>query len=139
MFEQEEQPMIRNRLVDTIRWVVSQRLLPRIGGGRVAAMEILCTSLRVKDLIINGETEEKTFYNVVKEGSAHEMRTFDQHLLELYEQGLITEESAISYASHRSEIKRGLDTIKSARGERTSDIDGLHMEEEEKDPYGGML
>jgi len=64
------------------------------------------------------------------------MRTFDQHLLELYEQGLITEESAIAYSSHSSEIKRGLDSIKSARGERTSDIDGLHMEEEEQDPYG---
>ncbi len=138
MFEQDEQPQIRNRLVDTIRWIVSQRLLPRIGGGRVAAMEILCTSLRIKDLIINGETEDKTFYNVLKEGSAHNMRTFDQHLLELYEQGLITEESAISYSSHRSEIKRGLDTIKSARGEKTSDIDGLTMEEEEQvDPYGG--
>ncbi|MFP7754103.1 type IV pilus twitching motility protein PilT [Thermodesulfobacteriota bacterium B35] len=138
MFEQDEQPQIRNRLVDTIRWVVSQRLLPRIGGGRVAAMEILCTSLRIKDLIINGETEDKTFYNVLKEGSAHNMRTFDQHLLELYEQGLITEESAISYSSHRSEIKRGLDTIKSARGEKTSDIDDLRMEEEEQaDPYGG--
>ncbi len=137
MFEQEEQPQIRNRLVDTIRWVVSQRLLPKVGGGRVAAMEILCTSLRIKDLIINGETEDKTFYNVLKEGSAHNMRTFDQHLLELYEQGLITEESAISYSSHRSEIKRGLDTIKSARGEKTSDIDGLTMEEEEQvDPYG---
>jgi len=125
--------------VDTIRWIVSQRLLPRIGGGRVAAMEILCTSLRVKDLIINGETEEKTFYNVIKEGSANDMRTFDQHLLELYEQGMITEKAAISYSSHRSEIKRGLDTIKSARGERTSDIEGLHMEEEEINPYGGGL
>jgi len=60
--------------------------------------------------------------------------------LELYQQALITEESAISYSSYRSEIKRGLDTIKSARGERTSDIDGLHLQEEEKDPYGsGML
>ncbi|HEB69736.1 MAG TPA: PilT/PilU family type 4a pilus ATPase [Desulfobulbus sp.] len=140
MFEQEEQPQIRNRLVDTIRWVVSQRLLPKIGGGRVAAMEILCTSLRVKDLIVNGETEEKTFYNVVRDGSAQDMRTFDQHLLELYAQGLITEEAAISYSSYRSEIKRGLDTIKSARGERTSDIDGLHLQEEKKDPYSdGML
>ena len=139
MFEQDEQPQIRNRLVDTIRWVVSQRLLPRIGGGRVAALEILCTSLRIKDLIINGETEEKTYYNVLKEGSAHDMRTFDQHLLELYEQGLITEESAISYSSHRSEIKRGLDTIKAARGERTTSIDGLAMLEEEKDPYGGGM
>jgi twitching motility protein PilT len=136
MFDQDEQPQVRNRLADTIRWIVSQRLLPRIGGGRVAAMEILCTSLRIKDLLINGETEDKTFYNVLKEGQVHDMRTFDQHLLELYEQGLITEESALAYASHRSELKRGLDTIKSARGERTTDIDGLQMEEEEEDMFG---
>jgi len=104
--------------------------------GEVAAMEILCTSLRIKDLLINGETEEKTFYNVLKEGFTHNMRTFDQHLLSLYEQGLITEESAIAYSSHKTELKRGLDTIKSARGEKTSDIDGLHLEQEEDDPYG---
>nr|WP_321465274.1 PilT/PilU family type 4a pilus ATPase [uncultured Desulfobulbus sp.] len=136
MFEQDEQPQVRNRLADTIRWVVSQRLLPRVGGGRVAALEILCTSLRVRDLIINGESEDKTFYNVVKEGSTRDMRTFDQHLLELFETGLITEESAMLFASHRSEIKRGMDTVKSARGERTSTIDNLAMEqEEEEDPY----
>ncbi|HHO47091.1 MAG TPA: PilT/PilU family type 4a pilus ATPase [Desulfobacteraceae bacterium] len=133
MFEHDEQPEIRNRLADTIRWIVSQRLLPKVGGGRIAAMEILCTSLRVKDLIINGETEEKTFYNVIKAGSTSNMRTFDQHLLELYELGLITEESAITFSSHRSEIKRGLDTVKSARGEKTSDIDELKMEQEETD------
>ncbi len=131
MFDHDEQEQIRNRVADTLRWVVSQRLLPRIGGGRIAAMEILCTSLRIKDLILNGETEEKTFYLVIKAGSANNMRTFDQHLLELFEHGLITEESAIMFSSHRSEIKRGLDTIKSARGERTSDIDGLEMVQEE--------
>lgn len=133
MFEHDEQPQIRNRLADTIRWIVSQRLLPKVGGGRIAAMEVLCTSLRVKDLIINGETEEKTFYNVIKAGSTSNMRTFDQHLMELYELGLITEESAITFSSHRSEIKRGLDTIKSARGEKTSDIEELKMEQEETD------
>lgn len=135
MFEQDEQPQVRNRLADTIRWVVSQRLLPKVCGGRVAALEILCTSLRVRDLIINGETEEKTFYNVVKEGSTREMRTFDQHLIQLFEVGLITEQSAILYSSHRSEIKRGLDTIKSSRGESTSSIDDLRMEQKEQDPY----
>jgi twitching motility protein PilT len=133
MFDHDEQEQIRNRVSDTIRWVVSQRLLPQIGGGRVAALETLCTSLRIKDLIINGETEEKTFYSVLKAGSASNMKTFDQHLMELFEHGLITEESAITYSSHRSEIKRGLDTIKSARGEKTTDIDELHMVEEEKD------
>ncbi len=132
MFEKDEQPQIRHRLVDTVKWIVSQRLLPQIGGGRVAAMEILNTSLRIKDLILNGESEEKTFYNVLKDSVSYGMRTFDQHLMELFEQGLITEEAAMIYCSHRSEIKRSLDTIKSARGEKTSDISDLKMEEEEK-------
>lgn len=131
MFEQEEQPQIRNRLVDTIRWVVGQRLLPKIGGGRTAAMEVLCTSLRVKDLIINGETEEKTFYKVIQQGSAMDMRTFDQHILELYESEIITEETALNYCSYKNEISRGLDTIKATRGEATSTLSGLAMEPEE--------
>ncbi len=132
MFEQEEQPQIRNRLADTIRWVVGQRLLPKVGGGRIAAMEILCTSLRVKDLILNGEDEEKTFYKVIQQGSAIDMRTFDQHILELYESELITEGTAIRYSSHRNEVARGLDTIKASRGEATSTLSGLAMEEEEQ-------
>ncbi|THB79151.1 MAG: PilT/PilU family type 4a pilus ATPase [Desulfobulbaceae bacterium] len=136
MFDQEEQGQIRHRLVDTIRWVVSQRLLPRVGGGRIAAMEILRTSLRVKDLIMNGEDEEKTYYNVIRAGSSLEMRTFDQHILELYSEGLVTEETAITYCSHRNEVNRGLDRIKAARGEATSSLGGLAMEEEEGENLG---
>ena len=132
MFEQEEQPQIRNRLSDTIRWIVGQRLLPKIGGGRIAAMEILCTSLRVKDLILNGEDEEKTFYKVIQQGSATDMRTFDQHILELYEQDLITEETALRYSSYRNVVSRGLDNIKASRGEATSTLSGLAMEEDEQ-------
>ena len=135
MFEQEEQPQIRNRLVDTIRWVVGQRLLPRVGGGRIAAMEILCTSLRVKDLILNGETEEKTFYDVIKNGSALGMRTFDQHILELYSDGIISEQTAITYCSQRNEMNRGIDQIKAERGEATTSLSDLAMEEEEVNPY----
>lgn len=136
MFEQEEQPQIRHRLVDTVRWVVSQRLLPKVGGGRIAAMEILRTSLRVKDLIMNGESEEKTYYNVIKAGSSLQMRTFDQHILELFTDGLITEETAVTYCSHRNEVNRGLDRIKAARGEATTSLTGLAMEEEEVDQLG---
>ncbi len=135
MFDQDEQPQIRNRLSDTLRWVVGQRLLPKIGGGRIAAMEVLCTSLRVRDLIINGEDEEKTFYKIIQAGSARQMRTFDQHILELYESELITEPTAIRYSSFRNEIMRGLDTIKSSRGEATSSLSGLAMEEEEQNRW----
>ncbi len=134
-FEQEEQPQIRNRLVDTIRWIVSQRLLPRVTGGRVAAIEIMCTSLRVRDLILNGEREERTYYKVIEAGSAVGMRTFDQHIVELYTQGIITEKTAMSYCSQRTEIARHLDTIKASRGEATSSLTDLAMEEVEQERY----
>ncbi|KAF0189360.1 MAG: pilus retraction protein [Desulfobulbaceae bacterium] len=132
-YDQEEQAQIRNRLIDTVRWIVGQRLLPKVVGGRVAAIEIMCTSLRVKDLIMNGERDEKTFYKVLEAGSAVGMRNFDQHIVELYDQGIITEKTAMSYCSQRTEVARKLDTLKAARGESTSTLSGLAMEEEEQE------
>lgn len=131
-FDQEEQPQIRNRLTDTIRYIICQRLLPKEGGDRVAAFEIMANNLRVRDLIINGETEDRTFYDVIEDGSALGMQTFDQHILELYEHGLISEETAKIYASRKSAIGRGLDKIKAARGEATSGITGLAMKKKEQ-------
>jgi len=130
-FDQEEQPQIRNRLTDTVRYVISQRLMPKEGGDRVAAFEIMANNLRVRDLILNGETEDRTFYDVIEDGSALGMQTFDQHILELYENGLISEETAKIYASRKSAINRGLDKIKAARGEATSGITGLAMKKKD--------
>ena len=130
-FEQEEQPQIRNRLIDIIRYIVCQRLLPKEGGDRVAAFEIMANNLRVRDLILNGESEDRTFYDIIADGTALGMQTFDQHILELYENGLISEETAKVYASRKSAIGRGLDKIKAARGESTSGITGLAMKKKE--------
>ena len=127
MFEQEEQPQIRNRLVDTIRWIVCQRLMPKMGGGRIAAMEIMFANLRVKDLMINGESENKTYYDIIEAGSPMGMHTFDQHILDFYEQGRITEETAMAYCSRRTVVARGIDRIKASRGEATTSISGLKM------------
>src|SRR6201993_3456218 len=55
MFETEEQEQIRARLADTLRWVVSQRLVPRVGGGRFAMLEIMGSNLRTKESIVQGE------------------------------------------------------------------------------------
>ena len=128
MFTTEEAKQIRIRLADTMRFVVSQRLLPRIGGGRVATFEILGTNLRVKDLILNGESEGKTFYSIMEASNAFGMITFDQHIIGLYEQGLITQETALAYCSHRGAVGRGIDSIKSARGEATTDIGKLEID-----------
>ena len=128
MFDKDEERMVRMRLADTLRWVISQRLLPKVGGGRVAALEIMGMNLRIEEVILNGESEGKTFYEIIQDGEALGMQTFDTHILRLFQEGLITEETALSYASKRSVVARGLDTIKATKGEKTSDIEGLALD-----------
>lgn len=128
MFSQEEEQQIRIRLADTVRWIICQRLLPKVGGGRVALLEILHTNMRVKDTITNGESEGKTFYDILSNGEAYGMFTFDQHILQLYQENLITEETALAYASRKAVVGRGLDTLKATKGEKTSDIEELAMD-----------
>jgi twitching motility protein PilT len=128
MFDQEEEGLVRIRLADTLRWVVCQRLMPKAGGGRVAAFEILGSNLLVQDMILHGESEEKTFYEVMERSQAFHMMTFDQCIAEHFKNGLITEETAMAYASHRSAMGRAIGGIKSERGEKTTTIEGLEMD-----------
>jgi twitching motility protein PilT len=128
MFSSDEENQIRIRLADTLRWVCCQRLLPKAGGGRIAAFEILGTSLRVKDSILHGESEGKTYYEMMEAAKAFGWTTFDNFIVGLYEKGLITEETAIGYSSRRSIVGRGIDLIKSSRGESTSAIDKLEID-----------
>ncbi|MBF0563815.1 MAG: PilT/PilU family type 4a pilus ATPase [Nitrospirae bacterium] len=130
MFDKEEEVLVRNRLADTIRWVVSQRLMPKVGGGRVAAIEIMRNNMRVKDSVINGESEGKTFYEIIDSGETYGMQTFDKSLVNLYKVGLINEESAMAYASRKAIVGRGIDTVKSSKGEKTTDIEGLSLDKE---------
>jgi twitching motility protein PilT len=127
MFEPEEQDQVRIRLSDTLRWGVSQRLAPQIGGGRVALLEIMGSNLRTQETIRMGETEGKTFYEIIESNYPFGWRTFDQACLEAYEQGAITEETALMYCSKRSNVSRGIDTIKKSRGELTSTANSLRM------------
>jgi len=128
MFAQEEENQIRIRLADTVRWIICQRLLPKVGGGRVAAFEIMGTNLRVKDTILRGESEGKTFYDIIGKGDAYGWTTFDKFIVDLYEKGQITEETAMAYSSHKGVVGRGMDRVKSARGEKTTDIDDLEID-----------
>jgi twitching motility protein PilT len=128
MFTNEEEKQVRIRLADTLRWVVSQRLLPKIGGGRAPAFEILRSNLRVKEAILNGESDGKTFYEMMQAGRPFGMTTFDDYIVDLYEQGLVTQETALAYSSHKAAASRGIDKVKSARGEATTDIKDLELD-----------
>jgi len=136
MFSTEEENQVRVRLADTLRWIVCQRLLPKVGGGRVAAFEALSTSLRVKDVILNGESEGKTFYDIMETGKAFGMITFDEFIVNLYKDGLITEETAKAYASNRSVVGRGIDSVKSEKGEKTTTLGKLQVDSQYGKPKG---
>jgi twitching motility protein PilT len=128
MFNTEEENQIRIRLAESVRWIACQRLLPRIGGDRVAAFEIMGSNLRVKDSILHGEAEGKTFYEIIQTGKAFGMTTFDDSIVQLYEKGLISEETAMAYASRKGIVGRGIDSVKTDRGEATSDIESLEVD-----------
>lgn len=128
MFSTEEENQIRIRLADTVRWIVCQRLLPKVGGGRVAAFEIMGSNLRVKDSILHGESEGKTFNEIIEAGTAFGWTTFDKYIVGLFEQGLITEETAMAYATSKGVVGRGIDSVKSSRGEATTDIEDLAVD-----------
>jgi twitching motility protein PilT len=127
MFEPEEQEQVRIRLADSLRWVVSQRLCPKIGGGRHALIEIMGSNLRTQEAVRLGESEGKTFYEIIESSYTFGWRLFDHACLEAYDQGIITEENALLYCTKRSVVSRGIDNQKKSRGENTSDVGALRM------------
>jgi twitching motility protein PilT len=128
MFDQDEEKQIRQRLADTLRWVVGQRLLPKVGGGRIAVHDVLANTIRSRESILNGESEGKMFYEIQEAGETYGMQTFDQAIVRAYEAGLITEETAVVYGTRKAVVQRGIDRTKQTRGEKTTDIDGLKLD-----------
>ena len=128
MFEPDEQEQIRVRLADSLRWVVSQRLVTKVGGAaRFALLEIMGSNLRTQEAIRLGESEGKTFYEIIEASYPFGWRTFDHACMEAFEQGIISEETALLYCTKRSVISRAIDNIKKSRGEMTTASGSLRM------------
>jgi twitching motility protein PilT len=127
MFEPDEQEQVRIRLSDSLRWVASQRLVPKISGGRYALVELMGANLRTQESIRLGESEGKTFYEIIEASYPFGWRTFDNACLDAYEQGIITEETALLYCTKRSVVSRGIDNFKKSRGEMSNTAGLLRM------------
>lgn len=130
MFELQEERLIRSRLAESLKFVVSQRLLSKIGGGRVPAFEILKSNMRIKEVILNGESDEKSIYSIVESGDAYGMITFDKYLANLFYDNIVSEEMAMLNASDKSRLAQMIDKIKSARGEKVTEIEGLELDQD---------
>jgi twitching motility protein PilT len=128
LFSIGEEKQLRIRLADTLRYVVSQRLAPRVSGGRQLLTEILGHNLRTQEAIAIGEGEHRSFYEIIEASSPFGWMTFDQSILAAYENDLITEETATLFASRKGRITRGIDLIQKARGVDNDLDSGLRLD-----------
>jgi twitching motility protein PilT len=76
---------------------------------------------------VQGESEGKSFYEIIESSQSFGWRTFDYSAVEAYDQGIITEESALLYCSKRGPVTRAIDNLKKGRGENTSQVNSLRM------------
>jgi twitching motility protein PilT len=132
LFSLGEEKQLRVRLADTLRWVVSQRLAPKVGGGRQLLTEVLGHNLRTQEAIALGEGEHRSFYEIIEASSPFGWMTFDQSILQAYENEMISEEIARLYASRKGRISRGIDLIQKGRGYDTDLDSGLRLDLPEK-------
>src|SRR6266566_4670354 len=105
VFPKNEEKIIRTRLAQSFRYIISQRLLPRADGtGRVAAMEILKATSRTKEYIERGESEGKSLLDAMEQGDMEGMQTFDGEIEKLVRAGVVSKEDGLAYASHQGNL-----------------------------------
>jgi twitching motility protein PilT len=121
MFAPKDEPQIRQRLSETIRYIASQRLVPKKGGGRLLVTEVMGSSLRTREAMVHGEAENKTFIEMMEAGDTRGWHTFDQSLLNAFETDQITEETALTYSTNKNRMRRDLDLAKKRRGSAEMD------------------
>ncbi|HET9418809.1 MAG TPA: PilT/PilU family type 4a pilus ATPase [Chthoniobacterales bacterium] len=128
LFSIGEEKQLRIRLADVLRYVVSQRLVPKVRGGRQLLTEVLGHNLRTREAVALGEGEHRSFYEIIEASSPFGWMTFDQSILSAYENDLISEETAKLFASKKGRISRGIDLIQKARGVDTELDSGLRLD-----------
>jgi twitching motility protein PilT len=116
IFPNEEQNRVRLSLAGVLKGVVSQRLIPTIDDRRVAAMEILVKTPTIEKLIL--ENRDYEIREAIEKGREHyKSQSFDQHILDIYNEGIITKERAKDYATSAADLElkmNGLNTSKPA-------------------------
>src|ERR1017187_3585319 len=115
MFTRDEEPQVRERLVGILRYIVSQRLVPQKGVGRLLVTELMGSSLRTREAIALGENENRRLSDIIEAGHTYGWHSFEQSLIKAYEEDLITEETAILYCINKSQMRQRVDLVNKRR------------------------
>jgi twitching motility protein PilT len=105
LYPKNEERIIRTRLAQTFRYIVSQRLIPKADGkGRIAAVEILRSNPRTREYIEKGETEGKTLLDAIRDGEIDGMQDFDSVIRNMIERKEISMEDGLSFATNQNNL-----------------------------------
>jgi twitching motility protein PilT len=133
MFNKDEETQIRERLAGSMRYIISQRLVPSLTGGRLLVTELMGSNLRTRETILLGESENRHFDEIIEAGSVSGWHTFEQSLVKAFEQDLISDETALLYCNNKMKMIQRLDALNKPRTQNPNSImANLRMHEEEK-------
>src|SRR4026209_1658302 len=105
VFPKNEEKVIRTRVAQSFRFIISQRLIPLSDGkGRVAAVEILKATMRTREYIEKGESDGKSLIDAMEQGDQDGMQTFDGVIEKMVRNGVVTKEGALPYATNANNL-----------------------------------
>jgi twitching motility protein PilT len=130
-FSQEEEDQIRQRLAETLRYIVSQRLVPKKGGGRHLVTEIMGSNLRTREAVLLGETEVRDFHDIITASIPMGWHTFEHSLIEAFKLEKISEDTAMGYSVNKSQMRKDLDIAKKEMYPQTDEPSGLKLNYED--------
>jgi twitching motility protein PilT len=116
MFDKGEEALMRQRLADSLRWVVSQRLVPKLDGGLHLATEVMGNNLRSREVIIAGESEKHNLHEIIENSvTPWGWHSFEQSLLSAVLAGEIAPDTALHYSTHKTQMQQALDKYTAGR------------------------
>jgi len=126
LYPKSEEAVIRTRLSQTFRYIMSQRLIPRADGrGRIAAVEILRSSPRTREYIEEGEAEGKSLIDAMRDGKLDGMQDFDTVIRDLIERQVITVEDGLGFATNQNNLLLELKGLASSEDFIRAELDGI--------------
>jgi twitching motility protein PilT len=138
LYPKNEEQVIRTRLAQTFRYIVSQRLIPRAdGSGRIAAVEILRSSPRTREYIEAGEIEGKSLLDAMRDGKLDGMQDFDTVIKGLIESNVVTLEDGLAFATNQNNLLLSLKGMTAAEDFIRREVD--HMPANAFSDSGSML
>src|SRR5262245_16037900 len=126
MYPKNEEAVIRTRLAQTFRYIVSQRLIPRADfGGRLAAVEILRSTPRTREYVENGETEGKSLVEAMRDGKLDGMQDFDTVIKDFIERKVVSLEDGLAFATNQNNLLLSLKGLTSSDDFIRNQTDGV--------------